>query len=184
MSTHSSTRRSPSRSRLDEAESPLAWLATRRGRDGQPFLAAAEFAAGERLRADLTRAGTLPRTTTDWSRLGSGSPAGPAVLNHSDAMIAAGQRVSRALDAVGPDFAGLLVDVCGFLKGLETVEHERLWPPRTAKVVLRLALRHLARHYGLQSQARGPSNAGVRAWGTPDYRPSLEMPSAPAPEGA
>ena len=182
MSIHSKTRRPSAHPRIDDAESPLAWLATRRGRDGHPFLDAAEFAAGERLRADLTRSGMLPRVTTDWSRLGTGSPAGQAIMNYSDAVIAAGQRVRRALEAVGPDFAGLLVDVCGFLKGLETVERERLWPPRTAKVVLRLALRHLARHYGLQAQSRGPSHAGTRAWGAPDFRPVIDGAERAAPE--
>jgi hypothetical protein len=184
MSKTSSRRPSAASPAFDEAESPLAWLATRRGRGGRPFLDAAEVAAGERLRADLTRSAMLPRTTTDWSRLGSGSPSrGRAALSYSEAMIAAGQRVSRALDAVGPDFAGLLVDVCGFLKGLECIEHERLWPPRTAKVVLRLALRHLARHYGLQAVARGPERSQVRAWGAADYRPVADMPAS-QPEGA
>jgi hypothetical protein len=156
----------------------------RRGRGGRPFLDAAEVAAGERLRADLTRSGMLPRTTTDWSRLGSGTSGGGCVaLTYSDAVIAAGQRVNRALEVVGPDFAGLLVDICGFLKGLELVERERLWPPRTAKVVLRLALRHLARHYGLQAVARGPERSAVRAWGASDFRPGLDMPPSQT-EGA
>jgi hypothetical protein len=117
----------------------------------------------------------MPRTTTDWSRIGTGSPAGTrAGLSYSDAMIAARQRVAAALTAAGPDLAGLLVDVCGFLKGLETVEQERQWPPRTAKVVLRLALRQLARHYGFQARSEGPRSAGTRAWGAADFRPAID----------
>jgi hypothetical protein len=54
--------------------------------------------------------------------------------------IGARQRVRAALDAVGPEFAGLMVDVCCFLKWLEQVESERSWPPRSAKVVLQLGL--------------------------------------------
>ena len=161
--------------RLNDAESPLAWLASRRGRDGKPLIAEAEFLAGERLRADLTFAQMLPSVTLNWSRLGGGEGASMAP-DPTEAMIGARQRVTHALNAVGPDFAGLLMDVCGFLKGLETIERERLWPPRTAKVVLALALRQLARHYRIEPKRRAAS----RHWGAPDFRPSLDLPQPPA----
>jgi hypothetical protein len=66
--------------------------------------------------------------------------------------------------AVGPEFSGLLVDVCCFLKGLSDVERERVWPPRSAKVVLQLGLDRLARHYGIGTEARGRERATITTW--------------------
>jgi hypothetical protein len=159
---------------IDDGESPLAWLRRRKDKDGQPLIDAASFTAGERLRADITRAGVLPRVTADWSALGGAGGArraGPAEA--LDGTIAARQRFDRAMAAVGGDLAGLLLDVCGFLKGLEAVEAERGWPARSAKVVLTLALRRLAEHYGYAAVVRGPDRSyGIRTWVT--------QPTAPA----
>jgi hypothetical protein len=80
----------------------------------------------------------------------------------TDLIVASRQRVRLALQACGPEFSGLLMDVCCFLRGLEDVEHERGWPPRSAKVVLQLALDRLARHYGLAREVR--TEAHVRTW--------------------
>ena len=159
---------------VNDAESPLAWLARRKDRDGAPLLDPTRFEAGERLRRDLTVARMLPRVTSNWCAVPSGVEPGQGVQHMSDLVVAARQRVSRAFDAVGADFAGLLLDVCGFLKGLERVERERGWPPRSARIVLGFALGRLADHYGLATEARGPSQArGLRGWGAPDYRPGV-----------
>lgn len=151
---------------FDEKESPLGWLARRRGRDGRALIEGYQLQAGERLRADFTRAHLMPRTTSDWSNpLASGRRGGgERAAAFTETMITARQRVNQALDSVGPEFAGLLVDVCCFLKGLVDIEHERAWPARSGKVVLQLALDRLARHYGYAPQARGPARAHVRIW--------------------
>lgn len=91
-------------------------------------------------------------------------------------MIAAKQRLDQALDAAGPEFSGLLLDVCCFLKGLETVERERErgWPRRTSKIVLGLALDRLARHYGVVTKITGKERAPLRSWQADDARPTMD----------
>ena len=157
---------------VEAAESPLAWLARRRGKDGAPLLAPDHVLAGERLRRDFDLARTLPRVTSRWDGMpGAGraqAQAGPI----TDLALAARQRVEAAMQAVGPEFSGLLMDVCGFLKGLEAIETERRWPRRSARIVLDLALGRLARHYGVEARP-APAQAPMRHWGAEDYRPSL-----------
>ncbi|MFG1350606.1 DUF6456 domain-containing protein [Xanthobacter autotrophicus] len=145
---------------INLAESPLAWLARRTGKDGRALVDQTQLAAGERLREDFTRAQLTPRVTSRWSEVsGAGTPEA-----FTDMVLAAKQRVARAMTAVGPELSGVLLDVCCFLKGLEAVERERLWPARTAKVVLGLALDRLAVHYGLSGSAQGRARAPVRSW--------------------
>jgi hypothetical protein len=137
------------------AESPLAWLHARKGRDGRPLVDAAQFEAGERLRIDHAFGRIVPGMRgMAWAAFGSGAgtrgagnPRG-GIAEISDATLAARTRLDRALAAVGPELAGILVDVCCDLKGLADVERSRGWPPRSAKVILSLALTRLARHYG------------------------------------
>ncbi|MBV1702157.1 MAG: DNA replication protein [Hyphomicrobiales bacterium] len=156
---------------INAAESPLAWLARRKDRDGNAFISAVQLASGERLRAELTRACLLPQVTARWGGVTGGS--GGAVP-FAENVAAARQRVRAALRACGPEMAGLLMDVCGFLKGLEQIEQERGWARRSAKFVLSSALDQLCRHYGMEASATGrASHSKIRNWGTPDYRPRL-----------
>ena len=149
---------------IDAAESPLAWLARRKGRDGKAMIEPVQLQAGEQLRADFTRAQLMPRITANWQAPVADGRRGASPGSFTDAVIAARQRVRHALDSAGPEFAGLLVDVCCFLKGLEQIASERGWPARSGKVVLQLGLDRLARHYGLSRVARGKPRAEVRTW--------------------
>lgn len=161
---------------VNHDESPLSWLRRRRDRDGRPLVDAAEFAAGERLRADYTRGQLMPRITANWSAaVASRLRGGDGASEITEVALAARLRVERALTAVGPELGGLLVDFCCFLKGLEEIERERRWPARSAKVALRMALSALARHYGLAQEARGRERAPkIVHWGTEDYRPTVD----------
>lgn len=157
----------------DESESPLVWLARRKGKDGRALIAAHQLLAGERLRSDFTIAQMTPRTTSNWdlsvSREGRNRG---LVMTFSESAIAARQCLRHALDAVGLEFSGLLLDVCCFLKGLEDVERERRWPRSSARIVLQLGLDRLARHYGYGAEAVGKALARTRNWKVEDV-PSL-----------
>jgi hypothetical protein len=148
---------------VNDSESPLAWLARRKGRDGRAMIAPDQFIAGERLRADFTRAHMTPRVTSSWTGVAGTKGSGGGAGEITDLIVAARQRVRLALEACGPEFSGLLLDVCCFLRGLEDVERERGWPSRSAKVVLQLALERLARHYGLRADVKG-TGASIRTW--------------------
>ena len=116
----------------------------------------------------------MPRTTSNWhSPIAGRRRDGNAGEHMSDRMVAARQRMRHALDAVGPEFSGLLLDVCCFLKKLDEVERERRWPARSAKVVLQLALERLARHFGYQCNATGKAAAAVRIWTAEDLLPEV-----------
>lgn len=150
--------------KFDESESPLVWLARRKGTDGRRLIEAHQLQAGERLRIDFTIAQMMPRTTSNWQAAVAGRHRDRSSGHLSDRVIAARQRLRHALEAAGPEFSGLLIDICCFLKKLDDVERERQWPARSAKVVLQLALERLARHYGFGVEARGQSRATMRSW--------------------
>ena len=155
--------------KFDEGESPLVWLARRKGTDGRPLIEPHQLQAGERLRAEFTLAHMMPRTTSNWhSPIAGRRRDGGAGDHMSDRVVAARQRLRHALDAVGPELSGLLLDVCCFLKKLDEVERERRWPARSAKVVLQLALERLAGHFGYRSHVTGKAAAGIKTWVTDD----------------
>jgi hypothetical protein len=151
---------------VNEAESPLGWLKSRKSRSGRPLISNAQYEAGERLRADCWFAHVSPRVTANWSALAPsgrsrrGAPFDAASLR--DEVIAAKERVMRALDAVYPELSAVLVDICCELKGLEEAERSHDWPQRAGKVILQLALTRLARHYGLMSRS-----ASAAEWHSP-----------------
>jgi Domain of unknown function (DUF6456) len=153
-------------------DNPLLWMFRRKDKSGENMIGPAAFAAGERLRADLTFAGMLPRVTMNWTgQPGSDRSDQAARLNPTEAALAARQRVDLAMRAVGPEFSGVLFDLCGFGKGLELIERDRNWPARSAKIVVKLALASLARHYGFDDLAKGRGMGRMQAWSVPDARP-------------
>jgi len=145
------TRSDPDHGQLqvNQAESPLAALARIKRRGGGLFLEPSQVEAGERLRVDFTRAQLQPSLGQRWEPVRAGRQSGCAggAVELTEAAMSARSRVEDALADVGPELAGVLIDICCFLKGLTEVERERQWPARSAKLMLRTALAALARHY-------------------------------------
>ncbi|TCN47602.1 DUF6456 domain-containing protein [Shinella granuli] len=159
------------RALANRLESPLASLTRLKEKTGEAFLPDTALAAGERLHADFTRGGLQPRLTMSWEPRIAGRQKGEAgaARELTDTALAARLRVARAIAAVGPELSGVALDVCCFMKGLETVERERQWPARSAKLMLRAALMALARHYAPPA----PAGRRAHAWGAEGYRPDL-----------
>lgn len=152
--------------------SPLTSLSRLKERDGGAFFPEDALEAGERLAADFHRGHLNPRVTATWEPRIASRTRGEAggTLDLTEAAMVARARFSRAADAMGPELSGVAIDICCFEKGLETVERERLWPARSAKLLLRAALLSLARHYAPPATTTAGND---RHWGDADYRPSL-----------
>src|SRR5690625_5016574 len=137
-------------------ESPVGWLARRKGPDGQPFLSAEEVEAAERLRADFEAAQIGPSVAQDWRKFltpgdrYSGSPTG---ARRGEGSAAARERVTKALSVLGPGLADVALRTCCVLAGLVGCERRLGWSPRSGKVVLVLALQRLVEPSGLSAVA-------------------------------
>ncbi|MCA0872124.1 DUF6456 domain-containing protein [Seohaeicola saemankumensis] len=139
----------PRRVRYSSTESPLVALARRRDRDGQPFLDNTLVRAGERLREDFELSQMAPSVTQNWDRFltgGGRSSQLPEVAVGSGSS-GARDRVARALADLGPGLSDVALRCCCYLEGLETAEKRMGWSARSGKIVLRIALQRLKRHY-------------------------------------
>ena len=136
------------RTRVNIAESPLLMLARRRESDGRPFLAPELVAAGERLREDFELAQMGARVAQNWDRfLTSGIDVSRMANSHGGGSEGARNRVAAALRELGPGMGDMCLRVCCFLEGIEMTERRLGWSARSGKIVLRLALQRLERHY-------------------------------------
>jgi DNA-directed RNA polymerase specialized sigma24 family protein len=143
----------PRTTRYNLAESPLATLARRRDKDGTPFLSNDLVTAGERLREDFEIAQMGPRVAQNWEKFLTGGARGTGAGDASDRSGNARDRVSLALRDLGPGLGDVVLRCCCFLEGMEAAEKRMGWSARSGKIVLRIALQRLKRHY---DEAYGP----------------------------
>lgn len=138
----------PRRVRYNMAESPVVALARRREKDGTPFLEPEMVVAAERLREDFELAQMGPRVAQNWERFLTGGARGG--FGGSDPICGpegARDRVAKALEELGPGLGDMVLRCCCYLEGLEATEKRLGWSARSGKIVLRIALQRLARHY-------------------------------------
>ena len=132
-------------------ESPLVGLARRKDRDGKPFLSKEQVCVGERLRQDFELSQSGPKVVEDWrAALQHGTKDLPKATQEARA------RVVCALDELGSGLSDVVLNCCCFLKGLEVTEREMGWSSRSGKIVLRIALTRLIRHYAKTLGKYGP----------------------------
>lgn len=155
------------RARFSLVESPVSVLARRREKDGRRFLEPELVQAAERLREDFELAQMAGRGNFGWDKFLSvvpvspGAPAEPvidasAALNATGAPAVARTRVEAALTDLGPGLADVALRVCCHLEGLEVCEKRMGWAARSGKIVLRIALQRLRRHYDEAYGRAGP----------------------------
>ncbi|PZX18484.1 hypothetical protein LX81_01118 [Palleronia aestuarii] len=142
--------KAPPTARYNHFESPLLTLARRRDKDGELFLSDALVRAGERMREDFELARMSAGGERDWHEflLSAGSKdTAPDIEPLGTSPEAAGRRLADALTDLGPGLGDVVLRVCCHLEGMETVERRMGWAARSGKIVLRIGLQRLQRHY-------------------------------------
>jgi hypothetical protein len=140
--------------RYQTTESPLVGLSRRKDRDGNPFLSRELVAAGERLREDYELVEVGMGCVESWDGFMTGE--GPLAKDGSKGAIDAHQRIKDALAELGPGLGDVVLRCCCFLEGLEQTEKKLGWSARSGKIVLRIALQRLMRHYAETLGRYGP----------------------------
>ena len=145
------------RMRYCAVETPLLALARRRDKAGQPFLSDDLVTAGERLREDFELAQMGAKLAQNWDRFLTGGVQGgaPSGAGMAQGPAAARARITAALRDLGPGLGDVALRCCCYLEGLETAERRMGWSARSGKILLRIALQRLQRHYEGLGQAGG-----------------------------
>ncbi|MBJ7577758.1 hypothetical protein JHC09_07635 [Devosia sp. MC532] len=148
---------------------PILRLAKDSG--AQVFLLDHHLEAARRLTALFWRARLNQRVTMSYdpTRIGNkagGAPQGDMALSAAEARA----QLNRLAQTLPKDCWAVLSDVCFYQLGLQDIETQRQWPRRGAKLVLRIALEHLAQRWGINARAVGEGQ-GVTGW-LPD-RPAM-----------
>lgn len=144
-----------------------------RSKGSEPaFLLAHHLAAAERFHRLFARAHLSQQVTMRYGPRVSQSRGAGSGDDISDMAADARKTINLIRAELPTDCAQAVIDICGYEKGIQTVEAERGWPRRSGKLVLRIGLDHLARRFGLGALAQGADHASSRAWQSSGARPT------------
>ena len=133
--------------------------------------------AADRLARDYESAQFGAKVTSNWDP-SFGATSGRRVGGErevSNATLAARDYVHAALAAAGPQFSGILCEVCCLSAGIEQAERRLKLPRRSGRAHLIAGLTRLARHYGFTNVSSKERSRPMRQSGLPDFRPALEV---------
>ncbi len=144
--------------RYGAAESPLMMLARRRDKNGEVFLTDDLVRAGERLREDfeLARMGGGPEQNWEEMMSQTDAPELDAAIFHGPGTDAARARVHAVMQDLGPGLGDVVLRACCYLEGMESIEARMGWAARSGKIVLRIGLQRLKRHFQQTQGALSP----------------------------
>ncbi|WOI56745.1 DUF6456 domain-containing protein [Palleronia sp. LCG004] len=145
--------------RYGTVESPVMMLARRRDKNGEVFLTEDLVRAAERLREDfeLARMGD-GGGEQNWEEMMAQADApelDPGVF-HGPGVEAARSRVQAAMQDLGPGLGDVVLRACCHLEGMESIEARMGWAARSGKIVLRIGLQRLKRHFKLTQGSLSP----------------------------
>ena len=94
---------------------------------------------------------------TDWTEVLAGNtPPPPMGDDRVPPADAAAHRLAAALIELGPGLGDVVLRCCCLLEGFESLEQSLGWSARSGKIVLRIALQRLQRHYDETEGRFGP----------------------------
>jgi len=131
------------------ADAPLHVLARRRRADGSAYLSPDLIAAALRFRETYELARMAGGLTRDWESLVAGrvSEGRRGGGGGPTRRLEAEENLAGAIRALGPDLAESVILAVCHEEGMEDIEGRLDFPARSGKIVLRIALNSLARHY-------------------------------------
>lgn len=120
------------------------------------FLASHHVLVANRVSALIEKSQLRPSVTQNFSVLcQSGQSSASQTNDLSDMAIDCRKHLEQLVTQLPKDCAAVVVDICGFNKGLQQIEFERQWPRRSAKLVLRMGLDHAAEYWKIGAYAQG-----------------------------
>ena len=143
--------------KVNLSDSPITLLSRRKGKDGKAFLSAELVTAGERLREDFELSQMGQNITQNWDTILTGQiDGGQRDTGNPSSASSASERFKSAMKALGPGLSEIALYCCCMQQGMEIAEKRLGWSARSGKIVLRIALQRLRKHYNEVHGSHGP----------------------------